>query len=63
MRIIGTIKWHKPSGAYGYIEVDRKVGECDRCGSKVELLGHTNRCQCGQRYNLFGQAVMESELG
>ena len=62
MEIVGTMKHHVPAG-YGYREVDRKIGKCDQCGRKVELLTHTNQCRCGQRYNLFGQAVMKSELG
>ena len=62
MKIVGTIK-HQIPDRHWYRVVYRKVGECDRCGRRVELLTHTNRCSCGQRYNLFGQAVMKSELG
>lgn len=62
MEIVGTVKHYVPSG-YSYREVERKVGKCDVCGRKVELLNHTNRCRCGQRYNMFGQKVNASVLG
>lgn len=62
MEIVGTVKHQVPSG-YSYKEVDREVGICEVCGHKVELLTHTNKCQCGQRYNLFGQRVNKSILG
>jgi len=62
MKIVGTVKHSVPHG-YGYREVDRKVGECEVCKRKVHLLTHTTICRCGQRYNLFGQAVMKSVLG
>ena len=62
MKIVGTVKHQVPSG-YSYREVNRKVGICEECGREVELLDHTNRCRCGQRYNLFGQAVNRSVLG
>jgi len=62
MEIIGEIKHSVPSG-YWYKEVTRKVGRCGICGRKVKLLSHTNRCRCGQRYNMFGQMVNRSILG
>ena len=62
MKMVGTVKHSIPSG-YWYREVERKVGLCDVCGRKVELLSHTNRCRCGQRYNLSGQPVNKSILG
>ena len=62
MEIISTVKHYVPSG-YGYREVERKVGKCEQCGRSVELLTHTNQCRYGQRYNMFGQKVLKSELG
>lgn len=62
MEIIGEIDHYIPSG-YSYRCVKRKVGRCEICGREVALLSHTNRCDCGQRYNLFGQMVNKSELG
>lgn len=60
MEIVGTYNTSVPYD-YSYRQVERKIGKCD-CGRKVYLETHTNRCKCGQRYNLFGQKVNRSVL-
>jgi hypothetical protein len=62
MEIVRTIKWSGVPSGYGYKEVERAVGKCN-CGKEVPLIYHTNKCACGQRYNIFGQKVNKSELG
>jgi hypothetical protein len=37
--------------------VSPAVGKCNCCGSKVELAGFTNTCDCGADYNMSGQEL------
>lgn len=54
---VGTIE------EYPNTWTDPAIGECDRCGTEVELHGFTNSCpQCETDYNQSGQMLCDRSL-
>src|SRR5271168_4077152 len=61
--VVVTPVINKGVEAYPNHWVEPAIGECDRCGSEVELHGFTNTCsQCETDYNMSGQMLAPREF-